>query len=172
MNDQKSSEFHQVVLGLGSNISPCENLRSSIYLLGRMVPINAVSSVWQTPAIGSPGPDFLNAAALIATQLSADELRSNILRPIENLLGRIRTKDPNSPRTIDLDILIFNNQLLDDELWVYAHMVVPVAELLPELKEPISGKNARTIAENLRELSDIRRYPLELHRTSPTRNVI
>lgn len=172
MNDQESNEVHQVVIGLGSNISPSENLRSSIYLLGRLVPINAVSGVWQTRAIGSSGPDFLNAAALITTQLSANNLRSNILRPIENLLGRIRTKDPNSPRTIDLDILIFDDQLLDYELWNYAHLAVPVAEILPAYIDPNSGNNAQAIAEKLRETSEINRYPLELHWTSPTRNII
>ena len=68
LNDQEDKKVHQVVLGMGSNISPRDNLRSSIYLLGRLVPINAVSGVWQTRSIGSPGPDFLNAAALITTQ--------------------------------------------------------------------------------------------------------
>jgi 2-amino-4-hydroxy-6-hydroxymethyldihydropteridine diphosphokinase len=172
LNDQESKEIHRVIIGLGSNISPSENLKSSIYLLGRLVPINAVSGVWQTSAIGSPGPDFLNAAALITTQLSAEELRKNILRPIENLLGRIRTKDPNAPRTIDLDILIYDDLLLDDELWNYAHMAVPVAEILPAYIDPNSGANAVVIAETLRESVDISRFPLELHRTSPTRDIV
>lgn len=172
MNDQESNEIHQVVIGLGSNISPPENLKSSIYLLGRLVPIHAVSGVWQTSAIGSPGPDFLNAAALITTQLSAEELRINILRPIENLLGRIRTKDPNAPRTIDLDVLIFDNQVLDEELWNYAHMAVPVAEILPAYIVPNSEDKAIFIAEKLKESSDIKRYSLELHGTSPTGDIV
>jgi 2-amino-4-hydroxy-6-hydroxymethyldihydropteridine diphosphokinase len=136
------------------------------------VPINAVSGVWQTRSVGSPGPDFLNAAALITTQSSAEDLRSNILRPIENLLGRIRTNDPNSPRTIDLDILIYDEQLLDDDLWNYAHMAVPVAEILPAFIDPISGKNANTIAENHRESGEIIRYSLELHWSSTTRDIV
>lgn len=172
LNDQESKEIHQVVLGLGSNISPSENLKSSIYLLGRLVPINAVSGVWQTPSLGSPGPDFLNAAALITTQLSADDLRSNILRPIENLLGRIRTTDPNAPRTIDLDILIFDGKLLDVDLWSYAHMAVPVAEILPSIIDSETGEKAFVIAEKLQKSSDINRFPLELHRTSPTRDIV
>jgi 2-amino-4-hydroxy-6-hydroxymethyldihydropteridine diphosphokinase len=172
LNDQKIEEIHQVVIGLGSNIDPSENLKSSIYLLGRLVPIVAISGVWLTRAVGSPGPDFLNAAALITTPLSADELRSNILRPIENLLGRIRAKDPNAPRTIDLDILIFDDKLLDDELWNYAHMAVPVAEILPAFVDPDSGEKATTIAERLHESGHISRYPLKLHLTSPTRDIV
>jgi 2-amino-4-hydroxy-6-hydroxymethyldihydropteridine diphosphokinase len=137
-----------------------------------MVPINIVSGVWQTPSLGSPGPDFLNAAALITTQLSIDDLRSNLLHPIENLLGRIRTKDPNAPRTIDLDILIYDEILHDEDLWNYAHMAVPVAEILPTFIDPQTGEQASTIAEKLQESSDINRFPLELHRTSPPRDII
>lgn len=172
MSAVESKEIHQVVIGLGSNISPAENLKSSLYLLGRLVPIEAVSGVWQTPAVGSPGPDFLNAAALISTQLAIAEFRNEILRPIENLLGRVRTRDPNSPRTIDLDILIYDGQMIDQELWKYAYMGLPVAEILPTFKDPLSGEQAIVIAERLRKLSSIKRTSLELHRTSPTRDIV
>jgi 2-amino-4-hydroxy-6-hydroxymethyldihydropteridine diphosphokinase len=137
-----------------------------------MVPIEAVSGVWKTPAVGSPGPDFLNAAVLISSQLTTGELRNDILRPIENLLGRVRTKDPNAPRTIDLDILIYNGQILDQDLWKFAHMAVPVAEILPTYSDPQSGDQAIVIAERLRKTSVIKKTSLELHRTSPTRNII
>lgn len=172
MSAKESKEIHQVVIGLGSNISPVENLKSSLYLLGRLVPIEAVSGVWQTPAVGSPGPDFLNAAALISTQLAIAEFRNEILRPIENLLGRIRTKDPNAPRTIDLDILIYDGQMIDQELWKYAYMGLPVAEILPTYTDPLSGEQAIVIAERLRKLSTIKKTSLELHRTSPTRDIV
>lgn len=167
MSAQESNDEHQVVIGLGSNISPTENLQSSLYLLSRLIPIKAVSGVWQTPSLGSPGPDFLNAAVLISTFLSAEDLRNNILRPIEDLLGRMRTKDRNAPRTIDLDILIFDDQIIDQEIWNYAHMGVPVAEILPTYKDPHSGENATYIAERLRKSSKIKKYPLELHRARP-----
>jgi hypothetical protein len=97
LSEVKQTKEHQVIIGLGSNISPAENLKSALYLLGRYAPIQAISEVWQTRAVGSKGPDFLNAAVLISSPLSYDELRNQILRPIENLLGRVRTKDPNSP---------------------------------------------------------------------------
>ena len=168
MNDQENKADHRVVIGLGSNISPVENLKSSIYLLSRLVVIKAISGVWQTPSVGSPGPDFLNAAVLITTQLSVEELRRNVLRPIENLLGRIRTNDPNSPRTIDLDVLIYGNELLEDELWDYAHIAVPVAEVLPNYKDNNTGKDIRMTASLLQESSEIKNYPLKLHRASTT----
>ncbi len=168
----ESNEIHQVVIGLGSNISPEENLKSSLYLLSRLVPIEAVSGVWQTPSIGSPGPDFLNAAVLVSTKLSVLELRDEVLHPIENLLGRTRTIDPNAPRTIDLDILIYDSQILDKNIWRHAHMGVPIAEILPTFIDPQSGEQAVIIADRLRKSSEIERSPLELHRTGPARYII
>lgn len=151
------------MIGIGSNISPRENIRSSLYLLGRMVTIESVSGIWKTPAVGSPGPDFLNAAILITTDYSLNELKFDVLRPIENLLGRVRTQDPNSPRTMDLDPLIYDGNQLDNQIWEYAHMCIPVAEILPDFIDPKSGKRAATIAEELLESSQIEKAALDFH---------
>lgn len=163
---------HQVIIGLGSNISPEENLRSALYLLGRYAPIEAISGVWQTRAVGSKGPDFLNAAVVISTPLSNDDLRNQILRPVENLLGRVRTKDPNAPRTIDLDIVIANGELIDQDLWKYAHVCVPVAQLIPDFHIPVTGESIRIIADRLIETDSIKQSSLELYRTSSARNIV
>ncbi len=168
MSEVKQTKEHQVIIGLGSNISPAENLKSALYLLGQYAPIEAISDVWQTRAVGSKGPDFLNAAVLISSPLSYDELRNQILRPIENLLGRVRTKDPNSPRTIDLDILIVDGELIDQDLWKYAHACVPVAKLLPDFLNPMTGESIQIIADRLIESGSIKHSSLELYRTSPT----
>ncbi|MFN2214566.1 MAG: 2-amino-4-hydroxy-6-hydroxymethyldihydropteridine diphosphokinase [Anaerolineales bacterium] len=166
MNAVKSDPPHQAVIGIGSNIFPRDNIRSALHLLGRTVTIQAVSSIWKTSAVGSPGPDFLNAAALVATRFSVELLRNKILRPIEGMLGRIRTYDPNAPRTIDLDILMFDGVILDNQLWEYPHMAVPVGELIPEYVDPNSGYRAAEIAEILRESPDIIEADLDLHWTS------
>lgn len=166
------AKTHQVIIGLGSNISPFDNLRSSLYLLGRMVKIIAVSNSWQTQAVGSKGPEFLNAAALVRTTLTANELKNHVLNPIENLLGRTRTKDPNSPRTIDLDILIFDLQILEPEMWDYAYLSVPVAELLPDITNPVTGETIREVADRFLNSEDIRLFPLELHWSSATRDIV
>lgn len=171
MSEVKQIKEHQVIIGLGSNISPAENLKSALYLLGQYAPIEAISGVWHTRAVGSKGPDFLNAAVLISTPLSYNELRSQILRPIENLLGRVRTKDPNAPRTIDLDILIVNGELIDQDLWKYAHACVPVAQLIPDFHNPVTGESIRIIADRLIETDSIKQSSLEFYRTSPTRDI-
>lgn len=157
---------HQAIIGLGTNISPNENLRSALYLLGKIVSIETISNTWITPAVGSSGPEFLNAAVLVSTHFLYEELRNQILRPIETLLGRVRTKDPNAPRTIDLDILIFDGELFDQDLWDYAHMCVPVAEVLPDYKNLITGETLKEIADRFIRSGRILKSSLELHRTS------
>ena len=147
-------------------------MRSALYLLSRMVTVEAVSGIWKTPAVGSPGPDFLNAAALISTSYSLQQLRNEILRPIENMLGRVRTQDPNAPRTIDLDTLIFDGDLLDELLWKYAHMGVPVAEIDPNLIDPNTGQRAAEIAVRLQASSRIAKADLELHWAGTPRDII
>jgi 2-amino-4-hydroxy-6-hydroxymethyldihydropteridine diphosphokinase len=159
---------HQAIIGIGSNISPSENLRSALYLLSHLVSIEAVAEIWKTRSIGSPGPDFLNTAVLISTGYSDVQLRNEVLRPIENLLGRERTQDPNAPRTIDLDILIFDGEQFDEQLWLYAHTAVPVAELVPEFIDPKTGNQAAEISEALSQSSGIEKTALNLHWTRTT----
>lgn len=170
MNER--NKVHQAVIGLGSNISPAQNMRSALYLLSQSVEIEAVSSFWRTPAIGSSGPEFLNAAALVSTDLPAGELKDQVLSPIENLLGRLRTRDPNSPRTIDLDILIYDSKSLDPDLWVYAHIFVPVGELLPDFVNPESNDTLSEISNKSQHAGRIRKVPLEFHWSSPARNIV
>ena len=127
-----TSGSHIVCLMLGSNIRPEENLKQAIHLLRKQVSVDKISSVWKTPAVGSPGPDFLNAAVLMRTDLDAAEIKESILRPLETKLGRVRVEDKNAPRTIDLDIIIFDGLLMDEDLWHQAYLAVPISELLPD----------------------------------------
>ncbi|MFA7019132.1 MAG: 2-amino-4-hydroxy-6-hydroxymethyldihydropteridine diphosphokinase [Sphaerochaetaceae bacterium] len=122
----------RVCLLLGSNIEPEVNLFQAVNLLRQQVTVLQTSSVWESKAIGSDGPNFLNAAMLATTTRDAQNLKEQVLRPLEARLGRIRTEDKNAPRTIDIDLILFNQQLLDPCLWGYAHSAVPVAELLPD----------------------------------------
>jgi 2-amino-4-hydroxy-6-hydroxymethyldihydropteridine diphosphokinase len=121
----------EVCLLLGSNIQPERYLPQAVSLLGEKLRLQAVSSVWETPAVGSAGPNFLNAAVLASTSLDRESLKTKVLRPLEARLGRVRTEDKYAPRTIDIDPVTWNARPLDDDLWRYAHAAVPVAELLP-----------------------------------------
>lgn len=148
---------HQACLLLGSNIQPEKNLALGLNLLRNMVTISRLSSVWETPSIGSSGPDFLNLAVLITTPLKASELKAQVLRPLEIQLGRVRSANKNAPRTFDVDIILFDGRLLDQNLWRYAHRAVPVAEIVPDylssrgdtLKD-VAAELAKTIHIHLR----------------------
>jgi len=124
--------MHRVCLLLGSNIEPEKNLPLAVNLLKKQLTILQTSSVWESKAVGSDGANILNAALLVSTSLEAEILKEQVLHPLEAQLGRVRTRDKNAPRTIDLDILLFDQQLLDLNLWQYAYRAVPIAEVLPD----------------------------------------
>ena len=151
--------YHKVVILMGSNISPADNLKKAYLLLCSQCTVTDISQVWENAAFGSPGPNFLNAAVSLVTSHSVAGLIDQVLHPIENQLGRIRTKDKNSPRAIDLDIIIFDNQALDQNLWSRLHIALPVSELLPDLVNPYNGKTLAEIARSLQESSWTERHP-------------
>lgn len=144
---------HQAYISLGSNIQPRENLLEAMKLLRGKVTVNAFSTIWETDAVGTPGPRFLNAAAWISTPLSADDLKSKVLSQIEQTLGRVRSADKYAPRTIDLDIVVFNEQVLDENLWKRDFLALPLAELRPDLEQPGAGRTLNQIAQAIRSSS-------------------
>lgn len=153
------SSYHRACLSLGSNIEPAENLSAAVALLQEQTTVLAVSRAWRTAAVGMSGPDFLNAAALVLTDQSLQELKERVLREIESRLGRVRSEDKYAPRTIDIDILLYDNLVIDPELWSLAHLAQPVAELLPDLTVPGSGKTLDQVASSLVRKSGITPCP-------------
>jgi 2-amino-4-hydroxy-6-hydroxymethyldihydropteridine diphosphokinase len=145
---------HQACLLLGSNIQAEKNLTSGLNLLRNMVTISRISSVWETPSVGSLGPDFLNLAVLITTSLKATELKAQVLRPLEKKLGRVRSANKSAPRTFDVDIILFDGLLLDQNLWSYAHRAVPVAEILPDYPSS-QGDTLKDVASDLAKTTHI-----------------
>jgi len=140
---------HLYCLGLGTNITPYQNLPKAIESLRTYVRVEKVSSIWQTPSIGVDGPDFLNAAALVRTRYPPEILKEKILCHIEEVLGRVRSENKFAPRTIDIDILVFNGQIIDDQIWHQPHLAIPVAELLPGLTNPQNGETIEEAASRL-----------------------
>jgi 2-amino-4-hydroxy-6-hydroxymethyldihydropteridine diphosphokinase len=149
---------HQACLLLGSNIQPESNLALGVDLLRKKVKIVRISSVWETPSVGAAGPDFLNLALLNTTPLQAGDLKMKVLRPLEAQLGRLRSTDKNAPRPIDLDIILFDDQLLDPSLWYFAHRAVPVSEILPGYRSS-TGDILSQVASRLAETTPIRLKP-------------
>ncbi len=159
MNVADSEDSRRVILGLGSNIHPAENINRALELLSQHLCIQRVSSAWESMAVGSDGPDFLNVAVWIETSLSLTVLKQEIIRPIEKQLGRVRTTDKNAARTIDIDILIDQEELAESELWDYAFLAIPTAELLPDFTHPRTGEPLQQAATRLAQTTELKHRP-------------
>jgi 2-amino-4-hydroxy-6-hydroxymethyldihydropteridine diphosphokinase len=134
------ADLHRAYLNIGSNIGPEAHLPRALELLREHGDVPAVSQAWETRAVGADGPNFLNACALFLTPLSASELKAQVISTIEDRLGRIRSDNRNAPRTIDLDIALYDNSPLHLSNWENAFLLVPLAELAPELPHPVTGE--------------------------------
>lgn len=146
---------HQVCLLLGSNIQPERNLPLAIDQLQNHLTILLISGVWETPPVGSAGPNFLNAALMAQTPLEQNTLKLQILTPLEAKMGRVRSADKNAPRPIDLDIILFDGRLLDPTLWHFAHRAVPVAEIQPDIRSE-AGETLKEAAAKFVSAGSIR----------------
>ncbi len=149
-----STSRHQACLLLGSNIEPDENIPLAIRLLKTQVAILKVSSVWESASVECCYPNFLNLAALVETEHDARELKWQVLRPLEARMGRVRTDDKNAPRTIDLDIVLFDGKVMDADLWLQVHRATPVAELFPDFRSE-TGEALQEVAMRLQQSTGI-----------------
>ena len=154
---------NQVVVALGSNINKEQNLPLAIQLLGELCGVTAVSPIYETEPVGLLNqPNFWNAAVLIETDLNATEIKLNVINVIEAKLKRIRLPDKNAARTIDADIVLFNDAVFayeggdgrlrpipDPDLLRFAHVAVPVADLLPDFLHPQTGEPLGNLAKRL-----------------------
>ena len=169
--NREAEKPNRVFVAIGSNIEPERNLKEAVRLLASRCTLLAVSPVYETKPVGKTDqPDFVNAAALIETELGAKELKTQVLQAIEQSLGRVRRADKNAPRTIDLDITLFNDEVFDlghrhipdPDLIRYAHIAVPIADLAPLFDHPESGRTLKEIAEGLSSVDLVPRTDIAL----------
>jgi 2-amino-4-hydroxy-6-hydroxymethyldihydropteridine diphosphokinase len=105
---------HVVYVAVGSNIDPERNIPEALRRLAENVTVGATSRFYRTEPLGRPGqPPFLNGVVRVRTALDAEILKFKVLRGIEKALGRERTADTYAPRTIDLDILLFDTAMIE-----------------------------------------------------------
>ena len=145
------SDLHLAYLSLGSNIQPEMNLVRAIERLGNYGRLEKISSAWESESVGADGPNYLNACVLLVTPLQQTELKEQALLPIETGLGRQRSADRFAPRTIDIDIVLFDGKSGDDKYWEQAFVVVPLAEIHPEYQNPLTHENLMNTATRLRQ---------------------
>jgi 2-amino-4-hydroxy-6-hydroxymethyldihydropteridine diphosphokinase len=145
------SESHQAYLSLGSNIQPEMNLVRALELLRNHGQIEKISNAWESESFGAEGPNYLNACVLFMTALGQAELKEQALHTIERQLGRKRSGDKFAPRTMDIDIVVFDDISCDDKYWKQAFVVVPLAEIHPAYQNPLTRENIMQTAARLRQ---------------------
>jgi len=129
--------WNEVIISLGSNISPQENVDKTLEALSHLGSITKKTDfIFTKPLKFTDQPDFLNGAVSLQTKLYYEALKKE-LKEIEQQLGRIRTNNKNAPRTIDLDIITFNSTIVDKELNDFDFLVRFVNELNPNILKTI-----------------------------------
>jgi 2-amino-4-hydroxy-6-hydroxymethyldihydropteridine diphosphokinase len=142
----------RAILSLGSNLDPERHLRTALAELRAQFGALAVSTAYRTAAVGFDGPGFLNLAVALDTDWTALQLDA-WLHALEDRHGRRRDVPRFSSRTLDIDIVLFGNSVIDgpghlrvprDELR-HAFVLAPVADIAPEAKHPLSGESMREL---------------------------
>lgn len=150
--------MNRAFISLGSNIDKEANMSAAVRMLQELCYLVAVSTVYETLPMGLPDqPNFFNLAVLVETTLRPGQLKLQVLDYVEQELKRVRTDDKNAPRTMDVDLTLFNDEVLDynrhhlpdPDLLRFAHVAVPIADIAPELHHPETGEQMRSIAERL-----------------------
>ncbi|MCD2449786.1 2-amino-4-hydroxy-6-hydroxymethyldihydropteridine diphosphokinase [Methylicorpusculum oleiharenae] len=138
-------------ISIGSNIDKDINIPSSLHALKQLFGELLISSVYQSKAVGFEGEDFYNLIVGFNTNLDVNSVAQR-LREIELNHGRCRDSKKFSARTLDLDLVLYDDLILNDgrlqipraEIEDYAFVLEPLAEIAPDLRHPISH---RTYAE-------------------------
>ncbi len=157
----------QAFVAIGSNIHPKENVRKAIQKLASRVRIIGTSTVYRTEPEGRPEqPFFYNLVVEIETDIPPRDLKYQVLRAIESDLGRKRSRDKYAPRTIDLDLILYDDLaekgdeiiLPDPQIPLRPFLAFPLGELSPDLVMPGSGL---TIKEIIAKLSPSGMKPMD-----------
>ena len=130
-------------LGLGSNVNARINIASGIAALGEAFAAVDLSPLYRAPAVGFEGSDFINLVARIETDMSPLELK-RFLHDLEDRHGRVRNVAKFSDRTLDIDILLYDDlhlispelEIPRDEILTAAHVLKPLADLAPNQLHP------------------------------------
>jgi len=138
-----------VYIGVGSNIEPESNIADALARLSKHVEVTGISSFYRTaPLLRENQNDYLNGVWQISTSISPDDLKFSVLRRIEKELHRNRESDKYAPRTIDLDILLYGDTVMqednltipDPDICKRSFIAFPLSELNPDLIMPDTKK--------------------------------
>jgi 2-amino-4-hydroxy-6-hydroxymethyldihydropteridine diphosphokinase len=129
--------MNTVIIGVGSNIEARRHISQAKNLLFKEQRLLKESTFIATSPIDFTNqPDFLNGVFLVETKMPKEEFRA-YLKNLEYRLGRVRTENKNGPRTIDLDIVVWNGEIVSNDYYERDFVRNAVAELLPDLAPKI-----------------------------------
>ncbi|MDB9346107.1 2-amino-4-hydroxy-6-hydroxymethyldihydropteridine diphosphokinase [Nodularia spumigena CS-586/05] len=145
-------------IGLGSNLGDSLTiLQAAIKNLDQIsgITVKSQSSWYRTAPVGPPQPDYLNGCAILAVELSPQELLETLLG-VEQEFGRVRLEHWG-PRTLDLDLLLFDDLVLDTPKLKIPHplmnqrafVLLPLAEIAPNWIEPVSQLTISELAQSI-----------------------
>ena len=148
----------KVFLGIGTNLGNREsNLKEVVKEIEEHIgQVLQTSSVYETAPWGFTAEnDFLNMVLKVETVNSPSGLLKRVLM-IESMLGRIRNEEQYTSRIIDIDILLYGDQVIDEKNLRIPHplmhernfVLVPLCEIAPELVHPVKGKSIRVLLED------------------------
>jgi len=137
----------RLYISLGSNVNRQQYVNTGLIALEALFGELTLSSLFASKAVGFDGAEFYNMVIGASTELSIEQV-AKALRDIEFANGRQMNAKKYSPRTLDLDLLLFDNLILDNpaqiprvEITENAFVLWPLAEVAPQLKHPILNKS-------------------------------
>jgi 2-amino-4-hydroxy-6-hydroxymethyldihydropteridine diphosphokinase len=132
-------------IALGSNIEPRKHIVQALQRLSDYTSLKALSDFYTSPALDRPEqPDFINGVAQIETDCTPFELKYTVLRQIEAEAGRQRTEDKYAARPLDLDVLLYGSEQINEEALTIPDpdicrrpfLFIPLLDLAPLLQLP------------------------------------
>ena len=126
--------MHRVIISVGSNIEPEKNIAKSREILAEETSLLGEATVIKTLPVGyQDQPDFLNSAFYLETPLEKDDFNA-YLKTVEQQLGRVKGSIKSGPRTIDLDIIIWDGEVVHDDYYDKDYVIRPLQELITKLQ--------------------------------------